>query len=122
MWPSRCVIEQYNEHQQSSSTVAALLLAMPTYGTSQQNGGSHTTRGTADDGERATLLGKPKGHAVMHKLSDHLTAKLDKDWADLILLLCYVITGLLDSTAVFIYGCFVSMQTGTKCQRLAYLC
>lgn len=31
---------------------------------------------------------------------------------DLVLLLCYVITGLLDSSAFFIWGSFVSMQTG----------
>lgn len=37
---------------------------------------------------------------------------IDRSWADLILLLSYVITGLLDSSAVFIWGSFVSMQTG----------
>lgn len=31
---------------------------------------------------------------------------------DLLLLFCYIITGLLDSSAVFIWGSFVSMQTG----------
>lgn len=37
---------------------------------------------------------------------------IDRRWADLLLLLSYVITGLLDSSAVFIWGSFVSMQTG----------
>jgi uncharacterized membrane protein YoaK (UPF0700 family) len=37
---------------------------------------------------------------------------VSRNWADAVLLFCYVITGLLDSSAVFIWGSFVSMQTG----------
>jgi len=33
---------------------------------------------------------------------------------DIILLMCYIITGLVDSSAVFIWGAFVSMQTGNS--------
>lgn len=41
-----------------------------------------------------------------------MTDNIDRRWADLLLLLSYVITGLLDSSAVYIWGSFVSMQTG----------
>jgi hypothetical protein len=42
----------------------------------------------------------------------HLTAHVSRDWADLILILCYLITGLLDSASISVWGSFVSMQTG----------
>jgi hypothetical protein len=45
-------------------------------------------------------------------LKTHFGANVSKGWADLVLLFCYIITGLLDSSAVFIWGSFVSMQTG----------
>lgn len=45
-------------------------------------------------------------------LSRYLQQELDPARGDLLLLFCYVITGLLDSSAVFIWGSFVSMQTG----------
>lgn len=45
-------------------------------------------------------------------LRRHFGADVTKNWADLVLLFCYIITGLLDSSAVFIWGAFVSMQTG----------
>ncbi|KAJ5818988.1 hypothetical protein N7474_004579 [Penicillium riverlandense] len=46
------------------------------------------------------------------RLSRHLQSDLDPHRGDLLLLFCYIITGLLDSSAVFIWGSFVSMQTG----------
>src|ERR1700684_2303818 len=46
------------------------------------------------------------------RLSRYLQSDLDPHRGDLILLYCYIITGLLDSSAVFIWGSFVSMQTG----------
>lgn len=45
-------------------------------------------------------------------LSQHFKQSLDPRHGDLLLLFCYIITGLLDSSAVFIWGSFVSMQTG----------
>jgi uncharacterized membrane protein YoaK (UPF0700 family) len=42
----------------------------------------------------------------------HLTADVSQDRADLILLFCYLITGLLDSASISVWGSFVSMQTG----------
>lgn len=41
-----------------------------------------------------------------------MAADVSRGWADLVLLVCYVITGLLDSSAISIWGSFVSMQTG----------
>lgn len=55
--------------------------------------------------------GPPKNSRRTH-LSRHLRTELDPTHGDLILLFCYIITGLLDSSAVFIWGSFVSMQTG----------
>lgn len=46
------------------------------------------------------------------QLSRYLQNELDPRRGDLLLLFCYIITGLLDSSAVFIWGSFVSMQTG----------
>jgi hypothetical protein len=46
------------------------------------------------------------------KLRHHLNTPLSTHHTDLILIYCYIITGLLDSSAVFIWGSFVSMQTG----------
>jgi uncharacterized membrane protein YoaK (UPF0700 family) len=39
-------------------------------------------------------------------------ADVDRSWGDVVLVLCYLITGLLDSASISIWGSFVSMQTG----------
>lgn len=39
-------------------------------------------------------------------------ADVSRDWGDAVLVLCYLITGLLDSTAISHWNSFVSMQTG----------
>ncbi|KAF3765638.1 hypothetical protein M406DRAFT_28495, partial [Cryphonectria parasitica EP155] len=39
-------------------------------------------------------------------------AEIRRDWADIVLIFCYIITGLLDSASISIWGSFVSMQTG----------
>jgi hypothetical protein len=75
--------------------------------------------------ESTPLLGHPgndsDGNApsAATRLRKHMAVNIDKDWADLVLLFCYIITGLLDSSAVFIWGSFVSMQTGRlyPCQQ-----
>jgi uncharacterized membrane protein YoaK (UPF0700 family) len=41
-----------------------------------------------------------------------MTADIDRTHGDLILLVCYTITGLLDSSSISIWSSFVSMQTG----------
>ncbi|KAF2028071.1 hypothetical protein EK21DRAFT_102142 [Setomelanomma holmii] len=45
-------------------------------------------------------------------LRRRLNAQIDTKWADLILLGCFYCSGLIDSMAFNMYGCFVSMQTG----------
>ncbi|KAJ5874909.1 uncharacterized protein N7529_003339 [Penicillium soppii] len=65
--------------------------------------------------ETDPLLGPgpgPGSESSRPRLSKHLRTEIDPAHGDLILLLCYIITGLLDSSAVFIWGSFVSMQTG----------
>ncbi|KAL2813966.1 DUF1275 domain protein [Aspergillus granulosus] len=66
--------------------------------------------------ETSPLLGHGARHAssssTLDRLTTHLTTQISPQHADLLLLLCYTITGLLDSSAVFIWGSFVSMQTG----------
>lgn len=46
-----------------------------------------------------------------------LMVDVSRDWADVVLILCYLITGLLDSASISIWGSFVSMQTGTCGKR-----
>ncbi|GKT41166.1 uncharacterized protein ColSpa_01347 [Colletotrichum spaethianum] len=61
--------------------------------------------------EEQSLLGggrKPASNSLRKKL----TKDVKRDWADLVLLACYIITGLLDSSSISIWGSFVSMQTG----------
>ncbi|KAL4999698.1 hypothetical protein BDV10DRAFT_200562 [Aspergillus recurvatus] len=54
----------------------------------------------------------PKKPTPLQRLKRHLTTEINPRGTDLILLSCYTITGLLDSSAVFIWGSFASMQTG----------
>ncbi|KAJ5917244.1 hypothetical protein N7466_010798 [Penicillium verhagenii] len=58
--------------------------------------------------ESEPLLSSPPPRAV----SKYLREEINTHRGDLLLLICYIITGLLDSSAVFIWGSFVSMQTG----------
>ncbi|OAL55186.1 hypothetical protein IQ07DRAFT_528524 [Pyrenochaeta sp. DS3sAY3a] len=69
-------------------------------------------RSNAAPDEETPLLGRPAGKPSEPWLRKHFAADVTKNWADLVLLFCYIITGLLDSSAVFIWGSFVSMQTG----------
>jgi hypothetical protein len=63
-------------------------------------------------GRNGDTGGKSDGSVTVQRLKRHFGADVTKNWADLVLLFCYIITGLLDSSAVFIWGSFVSMQTG----------
>ncbi|KAK5105816.1 hypothetical protein LTR62_002119 [Meristemomyces frigidus] len=77
--------------------------------------GSHAENGLLNgaDAERAALLGKPeRGDNAILRLRGHMTDDVSKTWGDLILLGCYVVTGLLDSSSVQVWGSFASMQTG----------
>lgn len=63
--------------------------------------------------EETPLLGRSNGKSSASvRMKKHMTCDVSKNWADAVLLFCYIITGLLDSSAVFIWGSFVSMQTG----------
>lgn len=64
--------------------------------------------------EESPLLGRntAKTPGAGAKLRRHLAQDVSRHWADAVLLFGYIITGLLDSSAVFIWGSFVSMQTG----------
>ncbi|KAK3991239.1 hypothetical protein QBC44DRAFT_368282 [Cladorrhinum sp. PSN332] len=42
----------------------------------------------------------------------HFTTDVNREWGDCVLILCYLITGLLDSASISVWGSFVSMQTG----------
>ena len=67
------------------------------------------------DRERQPLLGhKPASPSKLARCRRLLNADVSRSRADLILLLCYVVTGLLDSASTQAWGAFVSMQTGNK--------
>jgi uncharacterized membrane protein YoaK (UPF0700 family) len=61
--------------------------------------------------ETTPLLGRPKP-SFRHSFQAYLQEDIHTHHADLILLLCYTITGLLDSSSISIWSSFVSMQTG----------
>lgn len=68
------------------------------------------------DEEQPLLLGrtpKPQAGNIRRKLM----VDIRRDWADIVLILCYLITGLLDSASISIWGSFVSMQTGKYLAR-----
>lgn len=87
-----------------------------------QNGygtvGPASTAGNYDtaDEEQPLLNGaNGRGHSSKSFASGIRKAarvEIKRDWADVVLILCYIITGLLDSSSISIWGSFVSMQTG----------
>jgi uncharacterized membrane protein YoaK (UPF0700 family) len=81
------------------------------YGTlgSGENGNHQST-----DEEHAPLLQSSNSSRATpwKQLKSHLTRDIDPKHGDIILLLCYTITGLLDSSSISIWQSFVSMQTG----------
>ncbi|KAL2410304.1 hypothetical protein ABEF95_003102 [Exophiala dermatitidis] len=81
-----------------------------TYGTIGTSN-SNQAAGDSHD-ENDALLGKRRAPASWDGFRQYMLDDIDRRWADLLLLMSYVITGLLDSSAVFIWGSFVSMQTG----------
>lgn len=55
----------------------------------------------------------PPGPAtILQKVKSHLSADISTRWADLVLMVCFMVSGLVDSCAYNAYNCFVSMQTG----------
>lgn len=75
------------------------------------------TNGTRNDyvpTESDSLLGGPSNASSSHRFKRYMTVDIDRTYGDLILLLCFLVTGLLDSSAVNVWGAFVSMQTGNS--------
>ncbi|KAI1107640.1 hypothetical protein F4804DRAFT_105839 [Jackrogersella minutella] len=64
------------------------------------------------DEERQPLLASNTQTSKATSWRKSMTADVRRDWADLVLLACYIITGLLDSASISTWGSFVSMQTG----------
>ncbi|ORY65759.1 uncharacterized protein BCR38DRAFT_339037 [Pseudomassariella vexata] len=60
--------------------------------------------------EEQPLLGQPA--ASKKGWRKKMMVNVHRDWADVVLVLCYIITGLLDSASISTWGSFVSMQTG----------
>ena len=79
------------------------------YGTASEEPSQDGSDGSSSENALLLTKGLPSIRKGIHS---HLTEPISKSWADLVLLACYLITGLLDSSAVFIWGSFVSMQTG----------
>jgi hypothetical protein len=50
--------------------------------------------------------------ASKRRFNKHMMVNVHRDWADVVLCFCYIITGLLDSASISTWGSFVSMQTG----------
>jgi len=63
-------------------------------------------------GEQMPLLRKPSSESLLVRLRRFMTVNVKREKADIILVLCYLVTGLLDSASISIWGSFVSMQTG----------
>ncbi|KAI0025570.1 hypothetical protein F4780DRAFT_721766 [Xylariomycetidae sp. FL0641] len=82
-----------------------------TYGSLANTRRKHNPNATTTpvDEEDQPLLG---GRPVKPGWRASMMSDVRRDWADLVLLLCYVVTGLLDSASISTWGSFVSMQTG----------
>lgn len=82
------------------------------YGTVADSGAANGVPTGSPADERQPFLGggKPSRLAGLRR---RLMVDISRDWADVVLILCYLITGLLDSASTSIWGSFVSMQTGT---------
>jgi uncharacterized membrane protein YoaK (UPF0700 family) len=84
------------------------------YGTIQDPRSNGQPQRPANDGDNAPLLANPPSSrsSLAKRIRTHMTADIDRTHADIILLACYTITGLLDSSSISIWSSFVSMQTG----------
>ncbi|KAI5464395.1 hypothetical protein BGZ63DRAFT_421438 [Mariannaea sp. PMI_226] len=85
--------------------------ALPTssYGTITDTPAPHPNENNTGTEADDPLLGpKPQQSWWRRKM----VVDVRRDWADVVLLACYVITGILDSASISTWGAFVSMQTG----------
>ncbi|KAM5355314.1 hypothetical protein ACJ41O_001960 [Fusarium nematophilum] len=62
--------------------------------------------------EETPLLGQPLPKPRKTSLRKRMVDDLCSSWTDVVLLACYIVTGLLDSSSIQVWGTFVSMQTG----------
>lgn len=87
------------------------------YGTVVRHPPPATTNYGDDDVEEQQPLLNGNSSSSQHKslvtrMRQAARAEVKRDWADVVLIFCYIITGLLDSASISIWGSFVSMQTG----------
>ncbi|KAH8673164.1 hypothetical protein BGZ61DRAFT_497307 [Ilyonectria robusta] len=69
-----------------------------------------TSNSYGTNGQNAPLLGrKPEPKSWWRR---RMAVDVRRDWSDVVLLACYIITGILDSASISTWGAFVSMQTG----------
>lgn len=74
--------------------------------------------------EQTPLLQHPRSktsQSLISRWNRHLKEDVSRQRADLVLILCYLITGLLDSASISVWGSFVSMQTGQPTNPLYFL-
>ncbi|KAF4978482.1 hypothetical protein FDECE_18208 [Fusarium decemcellulare] len=62
--------------------------------------------------EETPLLGRSFPRPTKSRWRNRMSHEVSSSWADAVLLACYVVTGLLDSSSIQVWGTFVSMQTG----------
>lgn len=81
---------------------------------SNQRGYGTTLGSNPEDGlgEQVPLLRKPDSGSLLARIRQAMTIDVKREHADIVLVLCYLVTGLLDSASISIWGSFVSMQTG----------
>lgn len=83
------------------------------YGTVAGSGAANGGPTGSPVDERQPFLAGGRKKSRLGGLRRRLMVDISRDWADIVLILCYLITGLLDSASTSIWGSFVSMQTGT---------
>jgi hypothetical protein len=86
------------------------------YGSFGHSTPHNTTDVPGSTGEEQPLLRPPLPKSGWRK---KMMATVHRERADVVLLLCYIITGVLDSTSISTWGSFVSMQTG-PCSYITY--
>ncbi|KAI1308045.1 hypothetical protein F5Y03DRAFT_350940 [Xylaria venustula] len=80
----------------------------PSNGYGAANGRGRSATGPGD--EEQPLLGGAR--PLKSGWRKRMSTDIRRDWTDLVLLVCYIVTGLLDSASISTWGSFVSMQTG----------
>jgi hypothetical protein len=88
------------------------------YGSSSNSTARNRTGVQGSNDEEQPLLGQPLSKSGWR---EKMMVNVNRDWADVVLLLCYIITGLLDSASISTWGSFVSMQTGSLKTVLSYV-